>query len=617
MTLKAQSDQYSPLNRFITEKRHIPTHIILLVILSTLILFLSPAPLYSGLFQPFSPHLTVNEIPSSLVFGSDLRDAEVSKPPVTHSGTGATTALPFSGFIQNLGQVSDNTIEYYYSSNGLSVGFCASRISFVSKVSEDQQPIQFAFTFPGSDSVSPVGRNKNSHYTNYFYGDLQLTNVPSWQELWYYDLYSGIDLRYYMSDQGLKYDFVVHPEADPTQINLRVSESMVLAIGEQTVTIQSKDQPGCIQFQDTTLQVWQTDGTSISSHFVPKDANLNTYGFRVDHFDPTQSLIIDPLLLSFSTYLGGNGYDVGVDIAVDAAGNSYITGQTTSHNFPLMNPNQNTFGGTGDVFVTKLNATGSGLVFSTYLGGSGEDGASGIAVDSAGDSYITGRTYSTDFPVTSNAYQNTYRGGYGDGFVTKLNATGNGLVFSTYLGGSDYEKGRGIAVDITGNTYITGLTYSSDFPVQHAYQNTFGGYQDAFVTKLNGTGTGLAFSTYLGGSDNEYGYDIAVDAAGNSYITGSTDSDDFPVTSNAYQSAKNGGDDAFVTKLSSKGNKLSFSTYLGGSSSDEASGITVDADGNICITGHTYSMDFPVTANAYQSTYREWGDILDWRRGRW
>ena len=250
--------------------------------------------------------------------------------------------------------------------------------------------------------------------------------------------------------------------------------------------------------------------------------------------------------LVYSTYLGGSGTDDGMGIAVDGAGCAYVTGDTSSTDFPTQNPLQPQKKGNYDAFVAKLNASGSALVYSTYLGGSGRDVGSGIAVDGAGCAYVTGHTSSTDFP-TQNPLQPQKKGNY-DAFVAKLNAPGSALVYSTYLGGSDDDQGRGIAVDGAGCAYVTGHTYSTDFPTQNPLQPQKKGPLDAFVAKWNASGSALVYSTYLGGSDPDWGYGIAVDGAGCAYVTGYTWSTDFP-TQNPLQPQNKGDEDAFVAKI--------------------------------------------------------------------
>ncbi|MFX1532613.1 MAG: SBBP repeat-containing protein [Promethearchaeota archaeon] len=542
---------------------------------------------------------------------SDLGVETVSLADLQRRSDTNNVHLPFSGFIQNLGQLSDNSIRYYYSWNGLSVGFSLSKVSFMSSSYKGVSPVHFTLNFPDSKPVTPVGHSKTSHLINYFYTDWQLTNVPTYEEIWYFDLFPGIDLRYYMSSAGLKYEFVVHSGADPSQITVQVSEFLTLSISDQTVSMQFCKRVENRQFQDTRLQVFQTDGVTIPARFVSKNNYLNAYGFQIDAFDPTQTLIIDPLLLSFSTYLGGNGGDFGWAIDVDAMRNSYIAGFTDSNgSFPLKNAYDNTNNGNIDVFVTKLNATGNGFLFSTFVGGSNDDRGYAIAVDTAGNSYITGHTYSADFP-TKNAYQSTFNGVI-DAIVFKLNATGNGLEFGTYLGGSNNDEGQGITVDANGNSYIAGSTESNNFPTTpNAYNTTWGGNNryDAFVTKLNATGDGLIFSTYLGGSTDDFGEDIAIDENGDCYIIGYTDSSNFPLM-NPLQPIWQGGWDVFITKLNATGNGLNYSTYLGGNAKDWGHGIAVDSSKCAYVTGYTESSNFLMIAPGYNTTYGGNGDAF-------
>jgi len=324
---------------------------------------------------------------------------------------------------------------------------------------------------------------------------------------------------------------------------------------------------------------------------------------------------IDPsgTALVYSTYLGGANSlnatnDAATVIAVDSSGSAYITGNTCSTDFPTLNPIQAVYGGgITDGFVTKLNPSGSALVYSTYLGGNGEnDNGSGIVVDSSGNAYITGGTKSTNFP-TLNAFQPSNAGG-GDAFVTKLSSSG-ALVYSTYLGGSSYDGGYSIAVDSSGSAYITGSTYSPNFPTKNPIQASLGGWDsDAFVTKLNPSGTALVYSTFLGGRvpgvfgyDIDYGMGIAVDDSGSAYVVGSTWCPDFP-TVNPIQASNAGSRDLFIAKVNPEGTALVYSTYLGGSNNDDGSGIALDGTGSAYITGYTSSTDFP-TSNAIQGTY--------------
>jgi uncharacterized repeat protein (TIGR01451 family) len=304
--------------------------------------------------------------------------------------------------------------------------------------------------------------------------------------------------------------------------------------------------------------------------------------------------------LIYSTYLGGSGDDTANAIAVDTSGKVYVAGDTDSPNFPTVNPLQvANSGGRYDVFVAKLNAAGSALVYSTYLGGSDGDIAYAIAVDTSGNAYVAGDTNSTNFP-TMNPLQAAYGGGfYGDAFVAKLNAAGSALVYSTYLGAGGGDYANAIAVDAYGNAYVAGYTESTNFPTMNPLQATKGVGADAFVAKLNAAGSALIYSTYLGGSGFDVANAIAIDASGNAYVVGGTGSTNFP-TKNPLQAAYADVFDAYVAKLNAAGSALMYSTYLGGSSFDVAFAIGVDVAGNAYVAGVTRSTDFP-TMNALQA----------------
>jgi len=303
--------------------------------------------------------------------------------------------------------------------------------------------------------------------------------------------------------------------------------------------------------------------------------------------------------LLYSTYVGGSGTDTATAIAV-SAGDAYVTGSTTSTDFPVA-PNtptarafQLTYGGATDAFVFQLSATGSSLVYSTYLGGSGADFGQGIAVDSSGDAYVTGSTQSNDFP-TLNPLQ-PY-GGSGDAFITEVNFTGEQLLYSTFLGGSEADVAQSIQLDSSKNMYVTGYTFSANFPLVGPIQNTIKGGADAFVAKLaavTGSGSSLTFSTFLGGSGDDRAYGVAVDSSQNVYVAGATVSPDFPTTTGAFQTALNGSSNAFVSKLNTAGSSLVYSTYLGGSGIDQANAIAVTPHGIAFVTGFTQSSNFPL-----------------------
>ncbi len=353
---------------------------------------------------------------------------------------------------------------------------------------------------------------------------------------------------------------------------------------------------------DSSGNAYVTGSTSSTNFPTTANAFQTTYNAgETDAF--VAKLGADGSLL-YSTYLGNSGFDVGVSITVDSLDNAYVTGTTSSANFPLKSPIQANYGGgSGDVFVAKLNTTGSALPYSTYLGGSGLDIGVSIAVDSLGNAYVTGTTASANFPL-QNPIQATY-GGETDVFIAKLNASGSEMIFSTYLGGGGRDKGHSIDVDASFNAYVTGATGSTNFPTTaNAFQTTYNaGETDAYVTKLSADGTALIYSTFIGGSGGDASDGIAVDAFGHAYVTGATSSTDFP-TVNPIQATYGGGEsDTFVTKLNADGSALVYSTYLGGESEDHAIGeIAVDSSGNAYVTGYTSSLNFP-TVNAFQATY--------------
>jgi hypothetical protein len=505
-----------------------------------------------------------------------------------------------------------------------------------------------------------TGQEELPGKANYFIGNdpkKWRTNVPTYAQVKYRDVYPGIDLVYYGNQGGqLEYDFVVAPGADPGSILLAVDaegqvgskqkavgrdQSQIESNGDLVVYKEANDEvrfhkPVAYQEQESEARSQESGGKdpqtdpqqdvannrkspitnrkSVEARFVLMASNQ--VRFAVGPYDHTRPLVIDPVLV-YSTYLGGSDGDEGSAIAVDSSGNAYVTGETSSTDFPTVNPIQASnkatpASGNPTVFVTKFNSTGWALVYSTYLGGSSTDEGRGVAVDSSGNAYVTGTADSTDFP-TVNALQATNHGG-GDAFVAKLNATGSALVYSTYLGGTGEDSGLGIAVDSSGNAYVTGATGSTDFPTANPLQATFRGAIDAFVAKLNVAGSALVYSTFLGGTESDNAWGIAVDSSGNAYVTGFTDSEDFPTanplqaTCDACNSALTIGD-AFVAKLNAAGSALVYSTYLGGQGYDSGNGIAVDSSGNAYVTGTTFSIDFP-TASPLQATKLGPGDAF-------
>jgi hypothetical protein len=408
----------------------------------------------------------------------------------------------------------------------------------------------------------------------------------------YPGIYPGIDLVFVTAGDRLEYNFEIAPHADPGAIrigderpslHLTRGGDLELRSGNALVT---ERRPKAFQTVRGRIRRIACDYRLIGSH----QADL-----RLGAYDPSLPLFIDPVL-NFSTYLGGPGFDAINAAATDAQGNLYVAGETSSAS--LTNPSAGTRS-SRDAFVAKFNSAGT-QVSAVYLGGGNYDSARGIALDPLGNIYVTGVTSSSDFPVTSGALATQAPGG-GDAFVAKLNPSFD-LQYSTYLGGGSPDSGSAIAVDSTGAAYVTGQTASTAFPVTPgAFQGSNqGGVSDCFISKLNPAGSALAYSTYLGGNALDLCAGIALDAAGNAYVAGSTDSDVFPVLA-PLQSNLLGTTNAFVAKLNAAGSALVYSTYLGGSNIDNATAIAVDPTGAAYVTGDTASIDFPTTLGVVQN----------------
>ena len=425
----------------------------------------------------------------------------------------------------------------------------------------------------------------------------------------YKNIYKNIDLKVYGSEGRIEYDWIVKPGGDPRDIRFQYENVKRTRLDKEGNLLVATRFGELMHKKPVAYQpgVGSGNGSRATVESAFKKIGKNAFGFAVGAYDIGRELVIDPVVLAYSSYLGGSYIDVGYGIAADDSGNVYMTGQTQSTNFPILNQYTTDLSGV-DLFVTKIDTTQSGnasLVYSTYLGGNNYDEGLGIAVDNSGNAYVAGITNSLNFPIL-NQFQESQ--GSNDAFVTKLDTTkiGNAsLVYSSYLGGDNEDFGYGIAADNSGYAYVTGFTYSTDFPTLNQFQTWQGGEYDAFVTKLDTTQSGnasLVYSTFLGGNGGDAGFGIAVDNSGNAAVTGNTQSTNFP-TLNQYQIASGGGYDAFMTMLDTtkSGNaSLVYSTFLGGNSDDWGQAIAVDGSGNAFMTGYTYSTNFP-TLNQYQA----------------
>jgi hypothetical protein len=518
--------------------------------------------------------------------------------------------LPLA-FTANLGQWDEDVL-FRASAGGATMWLCRDRIvyQFVRRVESEVTDLLEYPTYMPADSdkhdlhksdsieqllvtarfveanpiVDAVSYEKLDYKCNYFLGNDPTrwrTDVPNYRAIVIENIYTGIDLRFDGEGSGqAPYKFVAAPGVDLGQIRIEYE-------GVDEITF---DERGC----SVARTIWGEMPVIVLSPadvVVPAAENL----FGINGFNASSQLTtFYDLTLDYSTYLGGSGYEWSSDIAVSDDGSAYLYGYTCSADFPTENPYQTDLD-TTDIFVTKLNPAGDALVYSTYLGGNDIDSPGEIALDSVGNAYLTGVTYSTDFP-TQNPYQSDQAGG--DAFVTKLNPGGNELIYSTYIGGIYYDGFRSIAVDENGNAYLAGSSFSPDFPTQNPFQ-TLQGIEDCVVTKLGPTGNVLVYSTYLGGTEHDATSCIAIDGDGCAYVSGRTLSVDFPVE-NPYQTSQNPAD-GFVTKFTADGNALIYSTYLGGNLSDVPFAMAVDGNGCAFVTGYTTSTDFP-TQNPYQDS---------------
>jgi Beta-propeller repeat len=483
-------------------------------------------------------------------------------------------------------------------------------------------------------SAQANGLDQQQSRSNYFVGnkpELWHTGIPNFERVRYANVYRGIDMVYYGNQRTLEYDFVVNQGADPSAILLDF-KSPSKAIVDESGDFVMHTPSGDLRWQKpVAYQFVGGKRIPVECSYAPKGSNL--LGFNIVSYDHSKPLIIDPELV-YSTYLGGNVEsgvgDSASSVAVDRDGDAFVAGVTGSSNFPTKNAFQSTtvisgnLPGVTNAFISEFDPAGN-LVFSTYLGGSGNaaefagDGASGIALDERGHIYVAGSTVSSDFPV-KNAFQDTLKAqpsfSAANAFVTKFNREGNELIYSTYFGGSVSDGASGIAVDDRENVYIAGVTSSLDLPLKRAFQSTPGASSPftrlvtGFVTKFHHDGQSLVFSTYLGGSVEDTISGIAVDVRHHAYVTGFTQSTDFPVK-NPFQATNNSlNGSAFVTKFNVDGDSLVYSTYLGGSGvgvvdavSNSAAAIAVDQDEHAYVTGETTASDFP-TKNAFQTEYK-------------
>jgi len=527
-------------------------------------------------------------------------------------------------FIENQGQWADSTVRYVHNGQGANIAHTdsgpvfelfrevpgdaddAEAPSAILDLDFEAEPaelerLRFSATFDGANAVTPVGLNEAETHFNFLVGDPSgwREDVPSYEIVAYEGLYDGIDLHTWGRRDHLKYEFHVASGADFSQIRVSYSGIDGLSIDEAgALHVRLPGDWG--EVVDDAPYIYQlVGGEQVEVAGAYRLVDADTYAFEITgRYDPTRQLIVDPDL-AWATYLGRSEYEQGKGIAVDSAGCAYVTGLTYSHDWATHGAHDTTHNGWYDVFVAKLDSTGSSLLYATYLGGSSSETGAAIAVDGAGCAYVTGETWSIGW-ATSGAYDTTYSGGPGDAFVAKLSATGSSLLYATYLGGGDGDSGAGIAVDGAGCAYVAGGTYSPGWATAGAYDTTHNGESDVFVAKVSATGSSLLYATYLGGTRGDDAAGITVDAPGCVYVTGNTWSTGW-ASSEAYDTTLDGRTDGFVAKLSVTGSSLVYATYLGGNDSDSGTSVVVDGAGCAYVTGQTQSPGWG-TSEAYDTT---------------
>ena len=459
--------------------------------------------------------------------------------------------------------------------------------------------------------ASVKGSSQQSSVSNYFQGSdskLWLRNVPNFAAVEYKGLYPGIQLKLHQQPGArLEYDFLIDAGADPSLVQLDFSGTSKLEIDKSgDLLIHTKS--GILRQQRPKLYQGEK---FVEGRFVKKSAYR--IGFAVDAYDRSKQLVIDPVIV-YSTYIGGNKDDQINGMALNTDGSVIVTGAMKSTNFPRRDGlyNSNDSSGSFDIFVVKLNSAGTGILFSTVIGGNRDDVAQAVAVDSTGNIYVAGTTTSLDLPITADAFQKTNAGGAftsdtefrGDAFLLKLDPTGSNLLASTYLGGTQGEVLKGMILDKDQNPILFGYTFSGNFPVTNdAYQKANLGNSDGFIAKFNATATAQVYSTLFGGNGADRIAAMATDKDGNFYLGGDTSSNNFPVSSNAPQKTLAGNSDLFSAKFSNSWS-LIYSTYYGGSGTETATAIAVDSTGGAWVGGTTTNNSFPViSASSVQDTY--------------
>ena len=527
----------------------------------------------------------------------------------------AASVSPTLVFVANQGQIS-GAAQYYALQAGGAVYFESGTVVLDRAPRGDADlGLVVRVTFPNheEDMALRAAELQRAQVSSYVGNDPAgwRAALPTFGEVRYEGIARGADLVYRVQDGKLKYDVLLATGADLRGVRLRYEGVQSLEIdpsGELVLHSDAGDlrEAAPVLYQESEGRRVRVEG----GYRKVSDAEL---GFWATAYDPSLPLVVDPSMI-WSSFLGGDADDFANGIAADAAGNLIVVGSTSSSDYPTTSgAYRRTLAGPRDVFVTKLRADGTGLLWSTYLGGSDTDEAKSLFLDANGYIYLCGRTGSTDFPVTSGAFQRTHGGGLTDGFVAKLAPNGSSLTFCTLLGGAYDDYAAAIAVNHSGNPTVAGVTGSGDFPttpgvVRPEWTPTFFDGTEGFVAKLNSEGSGLVYSTFVGGGSVDGISGLAIDREDQPIVVGNTKSSSFPTTAGALRVTLGGAKDGFVTCLNSDATAYFYSTYLGGGDLDVAIAVGLDGSGNAYVTGYTTSNDFPTTTGALQRTFAGGGD---------
>ncbi len=599
-------------------------------VVNAVVVFIYISTLIVGVVQPVPAKASSAEKTAEKQLSFNGAASEVNNyTPLAQNGDG-TFQMPVS-FMPNQGQIEDGNVKFHVSNHGGSLFFKPGELHLAiaervrkpknsEGLPEYKKPFELKVKYKGANRNSEViGLNELPGKANFLYGDDPagwVADVPTYGAVMYKEIYPGIDMVVNGGDGNIKTSFIVAPQADPSVIQWDYQGGKNVAIVEDgTMQVKANRAGETRTLRESAPIAWQViNGETIWVPAVYSLDNKNASFALPYGYDPNFELVIDPTL-EWSTYVGNSGYDEGNDVTVDSAGNIIFTGYSMSSSYPTTsNAGQTSRSGDADVVVTKLNPTGTAILYSTYLGGGSYDEGYGIAVDSSDNIYVAGRTASTNFPTTSSKYQSF--GGDRDAFFTKIGAEGDVLLYSTYLGGSGKEEFRRMVIDSAGIVYATGYTESTNFPTtENAYDTSKSGTRDLIVVKIDPGLSGsssLLYSSLVGGTGWEDGYGIALDSTNNVYLAGMTtsSSSNFPKV-NPIQASYGGGIDATIMKmdLTQTGSAaMLFSTFLGGSDEDYGYGIELDANNNIYITGKTESPNLAVV-NAVQNTFG--GGVMD------